>query len=414
MTASPREPQAETFLFQPPTEGAPSQAPSPACRWFEGRFRYLLALAGLLAHAFASYFVLRDAVSTQQARAARLGLMSVLALFRDSHQPLSTGDPKINPPGWPSRQVKLRYFGELALDRQVQDDIAHAEAIAARPDARIREKDLDLEYILDRGSTTMLKSLDMVGVWFSILEPQERELLRRAELIRADAERYAYLAAHDSLTGLLNRGGFRDATPALLETSGFVGEPIAFLLVDRDCFLACFKEVNDTLGHPIGDRVLVEVARIGGDEFALVFPLRGDDVLALGERTVRSFPEVSAMMRSRMRIARCTSRKPPVGIAYASSSPLVESSPQRASFLNHPDARSDSRCRRRCLERYIRIGSSGKALVRAFFGPCGPRLALTRIGRGYERCHEVSRGVRDVVNGTIERGFVHVRGLTEA
>jgi len=108
--------------------------------------------------------VLRDAVSTQQARAARLGLMSVLALFGDSHQPLSTGDPKINPPGWPSRQVKQRYFGELALDRQVQDDIAHAEAIAARPDARIGEKDRDLEYILDRGSTTMLKSLDMVGV----------------------------------------------------------------------------------------------------------------------------------------------------------------------------------------------------------------------------------------------------------
>jgi len=132
--------------------------------------------------------VLRDAVSTQQARAAvvtlsgrqrlatqhdgakkreaRLGLMSVLALFRDSHQQLSTGDPKVNPPGWPSRQVKQLYFGQLALDRQVHDYIAHAESIAGRPDARIGENDPDLEYILDHGPTTMLKSLDTVAVTY--------------------------------------------------------------------------------------------------------------------------------------------------------------------------------------------------------------------------------------------------------
>ena len=113
-----------------------------------------------------------------------------------------------------------------------------------------------------------------------------------------DAERYAYLAAHDSLTGPLNRGGFRDATAALLETSAAAGGPIAFFLVDFDRF----KEVNDTLGHPIGDRVLVEIAarlratacehdliaRIGGDEFAIVCPSIGaeNDVLAFGDRIV--------------------------------------------------------------------------------------------------------------------------------
>jgi len=329
--------------------------------------RYLLALGVLLAYAFASYFVLRDAVILQSARAqvvtisgrqrmlsqqivmysdalatqpesakkrdARLGLMSVVALFRDTHQQLSTGDPKVNPPGWPTAEVKQLYFGQLGLDKQVRQYVAHAEAIASRPDARLRYDDPDLAYILNQGPKTMLKSLDavavtylkegrqsiatfqfleiatilfavftLVGVWFWILEPQEKELLRRAELIRLDAERYAFLAAHDSLTGLLNRGGFRDATATLISDANS-GEPAAFVLIDLDRF----KEINDTLGHPVGDQVLVEVAarlratarehdfiaRLGGDEFAIVCPGIGDEktVLALGLRLVAALAE---------------------------------------------------------------------------------------------------------------------------
>lgn len=325
----------------------------------------------LLAYAFASYFVLRDAVATQSARAqvvtisgrqrmlsqqivmysnelatqpdsakkrnARLGLMSVVALFRDTHQQLSSGDPMVNPPGWPSVAVKQLYFGQLGLDKQVQEYIAHAEAIAGRPDARLRYDDPDLAYILNRGPTTMLRSLDvvavtylkegrqsiatfqileiatilfavltLVGVWFWILEPQEKELIRRAELIRLDAERYAFLAGHDSLTGLLNRGGFRDAT-AMLIADANSDEPAAFLFIDLDGF----KEINDMLGHPVGDKVLVEVAarlratargndfiaRLGGDEFAIVCPGIGDEVtvIALGLRLVAALAEPIVM-----------------------------------------------------------------------------------------------------------------------
>lgn len=335
------------------------------------RVRYLLALGVLLAYAFASYFVLRDAVATQSARAqvvtisgrqrmlsqqivmysdalatqldsakkrdARLGLMSVVALFRDTHLQLSTGDPKFNPSGWPSAAVKQLYFGQLGLDKQVQRYVAHAEAIASRPDARLRYDDPDLAYVLNQGPTTMLRSLDvvavtylkesrqsiatfqfleiatilfavltLVGVWFWILEPQEKELIRRAELIRLDAERYAFLAAHDSLTGLLDRGGFRDATATLISDAS-VAEPLAFLLIDLDRF----KEINDTLGHPVGDQVLLEVAarlratargnhfiaRLGGDEFAIVCPGIGDEatVLALGLRLVAALAEPIVM-----------------------------------------------------------------------------------------------------------------------
>jgi diguanylate cyclase (GGDEF)-like protein len=121
-------------------------------------------------------------------------------------------------------------------------------------------------------------------------------------LIRLDAERYAFLAAHDSLTGLLNRGGFRDATATLISDANG-GEPAAFMLIDLDGF----KEINDMLGHPVGDQVLVEVAarlratarendfiaRLGGDEFAIVCPGIGDEatVIALGLRFVATLAE---------------------------------------------------------------------------------------------------------------------------
>ena len=97
---------------------------------------------------------------------------------------------------------------------------------------------------------------------------------------RRQAEaRVAYLASHDSLTDLPNRTLFH----ARLEIAlGGVarGSSLAVHSIDLDRF----KDVNDTLGHPIGDALLIEVARrlqaglregdlvarLGGDEFAII------------------------------------------------------------------------------------------------------------------------------------------------
>jgi diguanylate cyclase (GGDEF)-like protein len=96
--------------------------------------------------------------------------------------------------------------------------------------------------------------------------------------LRRSAVDNLFLARHDSLTGLPNRAAFAaHAAQALAEG------PATIALIDLDRF----KQVNDTLGHAIGDRLLVElaerltghvregdvVARLGGDEFGLV--LRG-------------------------------------------------------------------------------------------------------------------------------------------
>jgi diguanylate cyclase (GGDEF)-like protein len=90
------------------------------------------------------------------------------------------------------------------------------------------------------------------------------------------------LADHDSLTGLKNRRRFEEDLRTELARSRREKTQGALLLLDLDNF----KPVNDTLGHPIGDRVIEEIAgvlgrrmretdvlaRIGGDEFAFVLP----------------------------------------------------------------------------------------------------------------------------------------------
>ncbi len=91
------------------------------------------------------------------------------------------------------------------------------------------------------------------------------------------ADEVLRLATTDTLTGLMNRHRFSELSSELLSAPA---GPIHLAIVDLDNF----KEINDTLGHPIGDQLLVDVAhrllatiepgaicaRIGGDEFAIV------------------------------------------------------------------------------------------------------------------------------------------------
>lgn len=107
-----------------------------------------------------------------------------------------------------------------------------------------------------------------VAVYEDVTERQRQE------------QRIAHLAHHDSLTGLANRILFREKAEEYVASSLATGQPTALLYLDLDQF----KTVNDTLGHPVGDRLLVEVAvrlrqaigeedliaRLGGDEFAIV------------------------------------------------------------------------------------------------------------------------------------------------
>ncbi|MBI3480228.1 MAG: diguanylate cyclase, partial [Nitrosomonadales bacterium] len=93
-------------------------------------------------------------------------------------------------------------------------------------------------------------------------------------------------ANFDALTGLPNRAMFHDRLEQELKKAGRSGQPLALMLVDLDRF----KEVNDTLGHAMGDLLLQEVARrmvvcvresdtvarLGGDEFTVVLSQLAD------------------------------------------------------------------------------------------------------------------------------------------
>lgn len=110
-----------------------------------------------------------------------------------------------------------------------------------------------------------------LGVGLRTLELQNR--------LNIANEMLAYKAEHDELTGLQNRASLIEHLDNEIERTKRTGEPLALAICDIDFF----KRVNDTYGHPVGDRVLKEfaermkdtfrpydlVSRYGGEEFVV-------------------------------------------------------------------------------------------------------------------------------------------------
>ncbi|QDT13389.1 putative bifunctional diguanylate cyclase/phosphodiesterase [Planctomycetes bacterium K23_9] len=105
-------------------------------------------------------------------------------------------------------------------------------------------------------------------------------LIDLSQDLQAKSETLHTLATTDALTGLVNRFQFQERLRETVQESIETSIPMALYLIDMDGF----KEINDTLGHPVGDEALVsianllhaefggdaEVARLGGDEFCLI------------------------------------------------------------------------------------------------------------------------------------------------
>ena len=137
---------------------------------------------------------------------------------------------------------------------------------------------------------------------------------REEERARASLAVAEELAAVDPLTGLANHRTFHDRLRTELQRARRHGRGLAVVLMDLDHF----KRVNDRFGHQAGDRVLRHaarvfeaetrtgelVARVGGEEFAMVLPeAGGEDAFRAAERVRRAiaaatFPEVGRMTMS--------------------------------------------------------------------------------------------------------------------
>ena len=141
--------------------------------------------------------------------------------------------------------------------------------------------------------------VDARWVGIAVLRDISQRKAQHAELER--------MALHDALTGLPNRTLLNDRIAQAINAARRSDEAMAVLLLDLDRF----KEVNDTLGHLVGDRLLQligprlrqplreadTVARLGGDEFAILLPGPTDVPAACGiaERIVEAFREPFAV-----------------------------------------------------------------------------------------------------------------------
>jgi len=171
-------------------------------------------------------------------------------------------------PGRPWRELMLR-IGEVR-DFSVADLLRYMDSSdpgAARPEAA---SFLD---VLPDGRSIAISHRGTAsgGVVSTYEDVSERQ--------RAEA-RIAHMARHDALTDLPNRSLFRERLDESLRYIGQGDEVLAVLCLDLDRF----KAVNDTLGHPVGDALLMlvsdrirqdlgeldTVARLGGDEFAIL------------------------------------------------------------------------------------------------------------------------------------------------
>jgi len=184
--------------------------------------------------------------------------------------------------------------------------------------------------------------------FFAALTRHAEATLDRSRLIerlRAEISEREYQATHDTLTGLPNRQAFLDATEAALAVDD--GRVVAVLTLD----LNRFKDVNDTLGHDEGDRLIRDVgdrirqavrpsdpvARLGGDEFAILLRIASPtDAAAVARR-------IEAALRSPFRRAGIdVEMTASIGIAVSSGGDRALTLLQRADIAMFAAKTSDT------------------------------------------------------------------------
>lgn len=186
---------------------------------------------------------------------------------------------------------------------------------------------------------------------------------------RAAEARIHYLAHYDLLTGLANRIQLQEHGPELLAWDGAGSQCSALLMVDLDGF----KGVNDTLGHSVGDELLIEVARrlqastyedafvtrLGGDEFVIIQkkPLCHETALELAEHLLKRLAEPADVGGHQVRIGAS------IGIAF-----YPQDGRNLDTLLRHADialyrAKSGGRGAYRCFDAAMVRGMNERLLL---------------------------------------------------
>jgi diguanylate cyclase len=207
----------------------------------------------------------------------------------------------------PVRQELLRLLADTG--RQLQS--ADGETLEAH--RRLQEQSRALSGDLNVADLPRLVA-EIVGTTLSLrktshaLQSGLSSAATHVEDLQAELNRLRREAATDTLTGALNRRAFDTALGRAMSVARSSGSPLSLAMVDIDHF----KQINDTYGHVVGDKVLAMVARLlresvkgrdkvaryGGEEFALLLPdtpLPG--AIAVAE-SVRATVEASRFRRT--------------------------------------------------------------------------------------------------------------------
>jgi len=221
-----------------------------------------------------------DLAPTWGMPAAQRHSQSVAKSARPSRKPRSSTELS----GWHQPALRASAHRAIAARGDLADvtfDAASLEALLALARAQDRAE--------AESQAARLRAL--LGVAGTRLEPHIGALVARA----AELQRAQRLALTDELTKVANRRAFQDALRRELARAQRSRRPLALLLIDIDGF----KSINDRLGHVRGDQALQLlarclrratregdlVARIGGDEFALMLPeTSAEEASAIGER----------------------------------------------------------------------------------------------------------------------------------
>ncbi|BDM24831.1 MULTISPECIES: diguanylate cyclase domain-containing protein [Pseudomonas] len=219
--------------------------------------------------------------------------------------------------------LSRRLLGDIVRPLRGLASVAHAARRERSFDRRVPEAPIAELNELGNDFNALLDELE---VWHSHLQHENATL--------------AHQASHDSLTGLPNRAFFEGRLSRSLRNAARQQDHLALLFLDSDHF----KQINDSLGHAVGDQVLINVAdrvraqlrehdlvaRLGGDEFAvLLTPLHSrEDAERIAEKIIASM-QLPMLLDGGESLTTSLS----VGIAY-----YPDDGSDPASLLNAADA----------------------------------------------------------------------------
>jgi len=206
-----------------------------------------------------------------------------LLMAKDTQEPIGKGDVffAMREREQHSEDDQWHTFGELCFDSD-QVVIDNDKAMKFEEYGNVKGKLLYLEVNKAPFYDAEGKVIGTVGTGRDITELKKIQIDLEKSLNKLKEQRgeLAFQANHDALTNLPNRTLFMDRLEQSIATAKRYKHKLAILFIDLDHF----KEINDSLGHHIGDQVLVEVskrmssqmrasdtlARLGGDEFAII------------------------------------------------------------------------------------------------------------------------------------------------